>query len=237
LAEPAPGGSSVGGSAGRDGAVALADFRILPAAALCDVSASVLADFGTGAMTRAYGTAHNLLSRAEMRWNQKVLVVGAAGSEGLAVVRLARLRGGRVTGQCPIEAADAVLAAGAAAILPRTRMPEAASFDLVIDMTAAGCGIDRLAALRPGGRYAAVGSAGWALAEGARCRVHLNDLSLFGGTSQSREIFAGLVTVIEAGAPSGMAESHLPRAESRIAIHSETRSLPGKQSLAPIKIR
>ena len=178
---------------------ALTELGIVPAKHLRDVSSTVLTDLETDAMHRAYGTAHGLLSRAGVRRGEKILITDASGSVGMAAVRLARLRGARVTGQCRAEKADAVLAAGAVTILARDRNPAAKSFAVVIDVVGGAGWSKRLGALRPGGRYAVSGAVAGPMVEGDLRRVYLNDLTLFGRASQSREIFPGLVTIINTG--------------------------------------
>ena len=72
---------------------AFAEFCVVPARHLHDVSASVLTDIEIGAMPCAYGTAHNLLSRSGVKPGERVLITGASGGVGLAAVQLANLRG------------------------------------------------------------------------------------------------------------------------------------------------
>jgi alcohol dehydrogenase len=83
-----------------------------------------------------------------------------------------------------------------AAILPRDSTPPARSFDAVIDIVGGEGFQDRLDALRPGGRYATSGAVGGPLVQGDLRRIYLNDLTLYGATHQPREVFAGLVTII-----------------------------------------
>ena len=178
---------------------AFAEFCLVPAKHLYDVSASVLSDIEIGAMPCAYGTAHNLLSRAGVRAAEKVLVTGASGGVGLAAVQLARLRGARVTGQCSADKAGVVRDAGALVTLGRDEVPDAKSFDVVIDVVGGPGWNNRLSALRSGGRYAVSGAIAGPMVEGDLRTVYLNDLTLFGCTNQPREVFTGLVTIINTG--------------------------------------
>lgn len=178
---------------------AFAGFCLVPAKHLYDVSASVLSDIEIGAMPCAYGTAHNLLSRAGVRLGERVLVTGASGGVGLAAVQLARLRGARVTGQCNAVKAAAVREAGALTTVGREDRLDAKSFDVVIDVVGGPGWNNRLAALRPGGRYAVSGAIAGPMVEGDLRTVYLNDLTLFGCTNQPREVFSGLVTIINTG--------------------------------------
>jgi alcohol dehydrogenase len=174
---------------------AFAQYCLVKARHLHDVSASPLSDIEIGAMPCAYGTAHNLLTRAGVAVGERVLVTGASGGVGLAAVQLALLRGAEVTAQCSLPKADPLRAMGAQ-ILARDTVPPARRFDVVIDVVGGDGFQDRLEALRPGGRYATSGAVGGPLVQGDLRRIYLNDLTLYGATHQPREVFAGLVTII-----------------------------------------
>jgi NADPH:quinone reductase-like Zn-dependent oxidoreductase len=174
---------------------AFAQYCVVKARHLHDVSASPLTDIEIGAMPCAYGTAHNLLSRASVAVGERVLVTGASGGVGLAAVQLAMLRGAEVTAQCSLSKSAPLRAMGAT-ILPRDSAPRARSFDVVIDIVGGEGFQDRLDALSPGGRYATSGAVGGPLVKGDLRRIYLNDLTVYGATHQPREVFAGLVTII-----------------------------------------
>lgn len=174
---------------------AFAQYCLVKARHLHDVTASPLSDIEIGAMPCAYGTAHNLLTRAAVAVGERVLVTGASGGVGLAAVQLALLRGAEVTAQCSLAKSGPLRAFGAT-ILARDSTPRAASFDVVIDVVGGEGFQDRLDALRPGGRYATSGAVGGPLVKGDLRRIYLNDLTIHGATHQPREVFAGLVTII-----------------------------------------
>ena len=174
---------------------AFAQYCVVRARHLHDVTASPLSDVEIGAMPCAYGTAYNLLSRANVAVGERVLVTGASGGVGLAAVCLALLRGADVTAQCSVSK-SAVLRGFGAAILPRDAEPRRQSFDVVIDVVGGEGFQSRLDALRPGGRYATSGAVGGPVVRGDLRRVYLNDLTILGATHQPREVFAGLVTII-----------------------------------------
>ncbi|MFM7335311.1 MAG: zinc-binding dehydrogenase, partial [Tabrizicola sp.] len=176
---------------------AFAQYCLVKAQHLHDVSASPLSDVEIGAMPCAYGTAHNLLSRAAVAVGERVLVTGASGGVGLAAVQLALLRGAQVTAQCSLSKSGPLRAFGAAILSRDTPLP-AQSFDVVIDIVGGEGFQDRLDALRAGGRYATSGAVGGPLVKGDLRRIYLNDLTVYGATHQPREVFAGLVTIINA---------------------------------------
>lgn len=174
---------------------AFAQYCLIKARHLHDVTASPLSDIEIGAMPCAYGTAHNLLTRAAVAVGERVLVTGASGGVGLAAVQLALLRGAEVTAQCSLPKSAPLRAIGAT-ILPRDAAPRAQGFDVVIDIVGGEGFQDRLDALRPGGRYATSGAVGGPMVKGDLRRIYLNDLTIHGATHQPREVFAGLVTII-----------------------------------------
>ncbi|MCE2748079.1 MAG: zinc-binding dehydrogenase [Rhodobacter sp.] len=174
---------------------AFAEYCVVPARHLHDVTASALSDVEIGAMPCAYGTAANLLARAGVGAGERVLVTGASGGVGLAAVQLALLRDAEVTGQARPEKAGVLRAAGAA-VLDRDATPAPRGFDVVIDVVGGPGWQHRLEALRPGGRYATSGAVAGPLVQGDLRTVYLNDLTVFGATHQPREVFAGLVSLI-----------------------------------------
>ncbi|MCF1708490.1 zinc-binding dehydrogenase [Tabrizicola sp. J26] len=174
---------------------AFAQFCVVPARHLHDVTASPLSDVEIGAMPCAYGTANNLLHRAGVQAGERVLVTGASGGVGLAAVQLAVLRGAEVVGQCSPAKAGAVRQAGAE-VLDRDAKPSPRSFHAVIDLVGGPGWADRLDALKPGGRYATSGAVGGPLVTGDLRTIYLNDLTIFGATNQPRDVFARLVELI-----------------------------------------
>lgn len=174
---------------------AFAQYCLIAAQHLHDVTASPLSDIEIGAMPCAHGTAHNLLTRATVAVGERVLVTGASGGVGLAAVQLALLRGAEVTGQCALGK-SAILRTLGAAVLDRDSTPPPSSFDVVIDVIGGDGFEQRLLALKPGGRYATSGAVAGPLVKGDLRTIYLNDLTLHGATHQPREVFAGLVTII-----------------------------------------
>lgn len=177
---------------------AFAEYCVVPERHLFDVSPSPLGDVDLGAIPCAYGTAHNLLSRAGVAEGDRVLVTGASGGVGHAAVQLALLRGARVTGQCSAARAAMVRATGADAI-DRDAPLGRSAFDVVIDVVG-GPGVQsRLGALRPGGRYATSGAIAGPLVEVDLRTLYLGDLTILGCTRQSGETFGALVDLVNAG--------------------------------------
>jgi alcohol dehydrogenase len=212
---------------------AFAQYCVVKAKHLHDVTASPLSDIEIGAMPCAHGTAHNLLTRANVAVGERVLVTGASGGVGLAAVQLAMLRGAVVTGQCSAGKSGVVRQMGAS-VLDRDGTPKARSFDVVIDVVGGEGFGDRLEALKPGGRYATSGAVGGPLVKGDLRTIYLNDLTLHGATHQPRDVFAGLVTIINTARLRPVVSHTYPLREiARAQADLSAGTFPGKLVLIP----
>ncbi len=212
---------------------AFAQYCVVRARHLHDVTASPLSDIEIGAMPCAHGTAFNLLTRANVAVGERVLVTGASGGVGLAAVQLALLRGAVVTGQCSMARSGVVRQAGAA-VLDREARPRSRSFDVVIDVVGGDGFSVRLEALKPGGRYATSGAVGGPMVKGDLRTIYLNDLTLYGATHQPREVFAGLVTIINTARIRPVVSQTYPlRQISRAQSDLMAGTYPGKLVLIP----
>ena len=157
--------------------------------------------------------AENMLSRANVRAGEQILVTGASGGVGSAAVQLACRRGATVTAIADKSKAAALLALGASDVLDRqAHLPERA-YDVVIDVVGGNQFGPLLGALRSFGRYATAGAiAGAAVALDLR-RLYLKDLSLLGCTQFTPESFADLVGYIERGEIKPVVHACYPLAE------------------------
>ena len=212
---------------------AFAQYCVVRAQHLHDVTASPLSDIEIGAMPCAHGTAHNLLTRAHVAVGERVLVTGASGGVGLAAVQLALLRGAVVTAQCALNKSAPLRQMGAL-ILDRATPPKARSFDVVIDVVGGDGFSERLDALKPGGRYATSGAVGGPMVTGDLRTIYLNDLTLHGATHQPREVFAGLVTLINTARIRPVVSNTYPMRDiARAQADLIAGTFPGKLVLIP----
>ncbi len=189
----------------RDGG--FAEYVVVPADRAHPVDESPLSDVELAALPIAYGTALGMLERATVTGDHTVLVTGASGGVGLAVVQLARARGARVVALCSGEKADAVRHAGAAVIVDRQRgqvleqaaVAEPQGYDAVIDVVAGPLLGPGIGLLRPGGRWVVAGALdGWAVDLDVR-RLYLSNLALLGSTMHTPRIFDLLVDLARRG--------------------------------------
>lgn len=213
---------------------AFAQYCVVPADHLFDVSNSPLSDTEIGAMPCAFGTAMGLLEKAGVTDEDRVLITGASGGVGMAAVGLARLRGAHVTAMTSAAKADAVRDAGAQDILERNDTPPPQSHSVVIDVVG-GPGFPALLdALKPGGRYAVSGAIAGPIVETDLRTVYLNDLTLFGSTHQPHATFAKLVDVINKGTLRPLVSKTYPLADIHKAQEDfASKRYPGKLVLIP----
>ncbi len=232
-AEPAPGSPMDFVAIGSEYDGAFAEYCCVPARHLHDVSASPLSDVEIGAMPCAYGTAHNLLTRSGVAKSDRVLVTGASGGVGYAAVQLALLRGATVTAQCSAAKAAPLIATGAEVIDRDDSLPPG-RFDAVIDVVGGPRWMERLDALRPGGRYATSGAIAGPMVEADLRTIYLHDLTIFGCSHQSDETFAGLVASINAGSVRPLISKTYPLREIAKAQQDlQAGTFPGKLVLIP----
>ena len=217
---------------------AFAQFCLVEAGDLYDVTASPLSDIEIAAIPCAFGTAENLLTRAGVAEGQSVLITGASGGVGLAAVQLAALRGAAVTGMTSPAKVDDVRAAGATNIVNRGETPVANSFDAVIDIVGGPGFPDLIRALKPGGHYTVSGAIAGPIVETDLREVYLSDRTIHGATYQPVEVFARLVRLINTGQIRPLISATYPLSEIAEAQQEfQTKRLPGKFVLIPPEIQ
>lgn len=162
---------------------------------------SDLTDIELASFPCSYSTAENMLTRANVKAGETVLVTGASGGVGSATVQLARARGAKVIAITSPAKMDTLRDLGAARTLPRDAdlVSElgVSSIDVVVDLVAGPGWPALLDVLRPGGRYAVAGAIGGAMVELDVRTLYLKDLSFFGCTVLEPEVFGALVGRIE----------------------------------------
>ena len=149
----------------------------------------------------AYGTAENMVHRAAVGAGDHVLVPGASGGVGSAVVQLCKRRGATVTAIAGKSKMQLVAGLGVDNILERNVDPIAelgqSSVDVVIDNVAGKGFGSLLKLLRRGGRYASSGAIAGPIVELDMRDFYLKDLNLIGCTAWDEPVFPNLVGYIE----------------------------------------
>lgn len=181
---------------------------------LCVPSANALAvnsphsDAELATFMTPYMTAEHMLRRAGLRASERVLITGASGGVGSALVQLALLRGAEVVAVSSQAKLDAVRALGAPTVIAREGGPYAgalaakglnAPFDVVADVVGGEQVAQCLDLLRHGGRYVTAGAVAGAMVSVNWRRLYLHQLSVLGATMGSAADVQIVVQHIEAG--------------------------------------
>ena len=164
---------------------------------------SNLSDVELASFPCSYSTAENLLTRANVKAGDRVLITGASGGVGSAAVQLAKARRAYVTAVTTPVKSDRLKNLGADATISRqvnlTAEIGANSVDVVIDLVAGEKWPQYLEVLRSGGRYAVAGAMAGPMVKMDVRTLYLKDLSLFGCTVLEPEVFKNLIRRIERG--------------------------------------
>lgn len=156
----------------------------------------------------SYSTAENLLTRASVGSNDRLLVTGASGGVGSAVIQLAKARGAGVIAVTSPAKSSQLMGLGAERTIARdsdlSKELGNKSVDVVIDLVAGRQWPALLDILKPFGRYATSGAIAGPIVELDVRTLYLKDLTLFGCTVLSEGVFPDLVKRIEAGQVSAL---------------------------------
>jgi len=151
----------------------------------------------------AYGTAENMVHRAGVTPGMRVLVPGASGGVGSALVQLLKRRQVEVIAMTSADKIDDILRIGADRVLSRDHdavaVLGAESVDVVIDNVAGpGFGV-MLKLLRRGGRYVTSGAIAGPIVSLDLRDMYLKDIMLIGCTAWDEPVFPNLIAYIERG--------------------------------------
>ncbi|WP_344499243.1 alcohol dehydrogenase catalytic domain-containing protein [Streptomyces enissocaesilis] len=180
-----------------------AEFVAVPAANAHPVG-SPLGDAELATFPTAYLTALRMLRRARVTEGETVLVTGASGGVGSALVQLCATRGARVVAVTTAEKADAVARVGAHRVLTREHFDPAGvaeEIDVVADVVGGRLFGELLGeVVRPLGRYVTAGAIAGPVVEVDLRRLYLKQVELIGSSFGSHEDFTELVALIQGGA-------------------------------------
>ena len=188
----------------RDGG--FAQFLTVPAVNAFPI-ASNLTDAELATFPCSYSTAENMLTRIRVSRSDTLLITGASGGVGSALVQLAKRRGAKVIALTTAAKADAVAALGADQVIDRESIsPEAlndvlpeGSVNAVADVVGGGGFAALISTLKRGGRYVAAGAIAGPMVSFDLRQLYLKDLQLHGATVLPEGLFGRLVGYIERG--------------------------------------
>ncbi|MDJ1017938.1 MAG: alcohol dehydrogenase family protein [Paracoccaceae bacterium] len=151
----------------------------------------------------AYGTAENMLHRAEVGSEDVVLIAGASGGVGSAAVQLSKRRGAQVAAITSASKAEQAQALGVDVIVERGADLVAAlaeeSVDVAVDNVAGPGFPQMLKVLKRGGRYVSSGAIAGPIVSLDMRDMYLKDITLIGCTAWDEPVFPNLVSYIERG--------------------------------------
>ena len=168
---------------------------------------AVLSDAERATLCCAYLTAEQMLERARLAEGERILVTGASGGVGSAIIQLARVRGAIPYAVTSSGKEEALRAIGAEDIVLRDAPDLVAEVervvdgpvDVVADLVAGPMFNDLLRILRPEGRYTTAGAIGGPVVNLDLRTMYLKQLELHGSSQGTRTAFRRLVRYIENG--------------------------------------
>lgn len=172
---------------------------------LCPITSNLShAELATFAIS--YSTAENMLTRANVCADDTVLIPGASGGVGSALIQLAKRRGATTIALASTAKHGAVKAVGPTHVLPRNPENLQASLQnllgkpsvsVVADIVGGDGFAARIDLLERGGRYTCSGAIAGPLVTLDLRRLYLNDLTFTGCTILAPHIFSDLAGYIE----------------------------------------
>ncbi len=184
-----------------------AEFVVVDAARVHDVTPSPLTDVELAALPIAYGTAMGMLSRASARPGETVVVTGASGGVGMALVQLAGALGLRVIAVSTAARTELLLDHGAAAVIDRSagdlagqvRAAAGGAVDLVADVVGGSTFGVWPGLLRTGGRIVVAGAIAGPVVSFDLRQLYLHQRTVIGSTMHSPAHFEQLVDFARQG--------------------------------------
>jgi len=181
-----------------------AEYTVMPATNAI-VIWSNLTDAELATFSCSYSTAEGMLTRANVGESDTVLVPGASGGVGGALVQLAKRRGARVIAMASQSKHQQVGELGPDRILPRAPADLRAALDsdkvtVVADVVGGPNWPQLIDILERGGRYTCSGAIAGPIVEFDLRTFYLRDLTFTGSTVIGPEVTRQLVSYIEAGA-------------------------------------
>lgn len=222
---------------GRDGG--FAEYVVVPAENAHETAAE-LTDAELATFCCASLTAEQMLDRARLAAGENVLVTGASGGVGSALLQLARVRGAVPYALTSAGKEKALREIGAEGVVLRTEEDLVGAVastvdgevDVVADLVAGPLFNDLLRILRPEGRYVTAGAIGGPVVQLDLRTAYLKQLELHGSSQGTRTAFARLLAHIEAGRIRPLLE----RTFRLSALHEAQRAFQAKQFIGKLVV-
>lgn len=217
-----------------------AEYCVVAAEAVHDVTDSPLSASELASLPIAYGTALGMLSRAEATTGETVVVTGASGGVGVALVQLASALGLRVLAVSTPDKAAALTGLGAAAVLDRgspdlvddARSAAPEGLDLVADVVGGPMFSGWPGLVRDRGRVVVAGGFAGPVVTLDLRRLYLGQKRIIGSTMHTRTHFARLVELARQGTLRPRVARRFPLAD----IHAAQRAIREPDTIGKVVI-
>ncbi len=182
---------------------------------------SSLTDAELATFATSWMTAEGMLNRAAVGTTDTVLITGASGGVGSALIALVNLRGARTIALTSSAKQEKVASLDPSKIILRGETLKSALKDeevtVVADVVAGGIFPDLIHVIERGGRYVTSGAIAGALVELDIRTLYLHDLTLLGSTVVPLGTFADLMGYINKGQIKPALAASYPLAELHAA--------------------
>ena len=184
-----------------------AEYTVIDHRNVCAISTS-LTDAELATFSCSYTTAENMLRRAGVGEGDVVLITGASGGVGSALIQLANRRGAATVAMASSKKHDQLESLQPNALLDRAPEDLAAAIKqavgrervtVVADIVGGPYWPKLIDVLARGGRYVCSGAIAGPMVDLDLRTFYLNDLTLFGSTVTSTQVFPDLVGYVERG--------------------------------------
>lgn len=202
---------------------------------------SSLTDAELATFSCSYTTAEGMLSRAGVTDSDVVLISGASGGVGSALIQLAKRRGATVVAMASESKHAALAPLGADVLLPRepADLKQALQASIGQDTVTVAADIvggptftTMINTLCRGGRYTCSGAIAGPIVEFDLRTFYLNDLTFTGSTVVDPQVFRDLIRYIEAGEVKPLLAKSFPLAE----LHRAQQAFIDKQHVGNIVV-
>lgn len=215
-----------------------AEFTVIPATNVYPINSS-LSDIELATFPCSYSTAENMLTKAQVTSKDTVLITGASGGVGSALIQLSKIRGATVIAIIGADKISYAKDLGADYVYPRNEQlaSKVIQHQITVSLDVVGGRYFALLtkALAVGGRYVCSGAIDGPLVSLDLRDLIYKDLQLKGATRLEPEVFPNLVSSIEQGLLKPLVAKvfHLPQLQQAQQFF-QTKTFFGKVVITPV---
>ncbi len=214
-----------------------AEYTVIPATNVYPISSS-LSDMELATFPCSYSTAENMVTKAKVTAEDTVLIIGASGGVGSALIQLNKIRKATVIAIVGANKESFAKDLGADYVYPRNEQLAANLLQhqvtVSLDVVGGNYFDILIKILQVGGRYACSGAIGGPLVNLDLRDLIYKDLQMHGATRLEPEVFPNLVSYINQGLLKPLVAKVFPLSEIREAQEFfQSKSFFGKVVMTP----